>query len=37
MIPELPYTVESVTTLLVAALVAGAVLGLLAVLTRVRG
>lgn len=37
MIPDLPYTVESVTQLLVAALVAGSVLGLVAVMTRVRG
>jgi hypothetical protein len=36
-LPELPFTVEGITQLLVAALVAGAVLGLVAVLTRVRG
>lgn len=35
MIPELPFSVEDITTLLVAALVAGSVLGLVAVMTRV--
>lgn len=36
MIPQLPFDIEGITVLLVAALVAGSVLGLVAVLTRVR-